>query len=119
MTDMREYIKTGKMIYDEHNDEYIKSDEFEDYLMNLIEDGQDISELEFYGTKEISKPEFLNEDLSDFADRCGYVTYDQPVIDENKEIIDKINELYHSILINLYEPTNERLDFHTEYIVDK
>jgi hypothetical protein len=119
MTDMREYIKTGKMIYDEHNGEFVASDEFEDYLMNLIEDGQDVSELEFYETKEISKPKFSNADLSDFAYRCGYVTYEQPLIDENKEIIDKINELYHSILINLYEPTNERLDFHAEYIIDK
>lgn len=111
MTDMREYLKTDKMIYDSYFDEFVASDDFEDYVVCLLNDGWDVSKIDFYTTKLMEKPLLSFDELKDSAIMSDYYMDDDDcLMDENEEVLAEINRLYQSLLSSLYEPTNDKID---------
>lgn len=107
---MREYLKTDKMIYDSYFDEFVASDDFEDYVVCLLTDGWDVSKIDFYTTKLMKKPLLSFDELKDSAIMSDYCMDDDCLMDENEEVLAEINRLYQSLLSSLYEPTNEKIN---------
>ena len=124
MTDMREYLKTDKMVYDSYFDEFVASDDFEDYAVCLLNDGWDVSKIDFYTTKLMKKPFLSFDKLKDSAIMSDYYMDDDDcLMDENEEVLAEINRLYQSLLSSLYKPTNEKInvdidDFSDRYDVE-
>ena len=108
---LNDYLKTDKMIYDSYFDEFVASDDFEDYVVCLLNDGWDISKIDFYTTKLMKKPFLSFDELKDSAIMSDYYMDDDDcLMDENEEVLAEINRLYQSLLSSLYEPTNEKIN---------
>ena len=108
---LNDYLKTDKMIFDSYFDEFVASDDFEDYVVCLLNDGWDISKIDFYTTKLMEKPLLSFDELKDSAIMSDYYMDDDDcLMDENEEVLAEINRLYQSLLSSLYEPTNEKIN---------
>jgi len=119
MINLKDYLKTERMIYDSYFNKFIYSDEFEDYLIDLITEGCDISDMKFYCTNCVQKPDLTFDDLEELSSQYDYIGDDFIVIEEDKEALDKINNLYHSLLKTLYEPTDELIYIDEQYLIKK
>ena len=120
MLGIRDYLKTDKMIYDSYFDEFVASDDFEDYAICLLNDGWDLSKIDFYTTKLMEKPLLSFDELKDSAIMSDYyVNDDDCLMDENEGVLSEINRLYQSLLSPLYEPTDEKLEIKNGYFSDR
>jgi len=99
---VKEYLKTGKAIYNMEFDTYVPNDMFEDWVECRINEGYNIDEMHFYETTPRKKPNLLFDDLEDFCSNWGYESDDVNCIEYDKDALDKINEIFHSMINTLY-----------------
>ncbi len=109
---IKDYIETtGNMIYNDECNEYIYAIEFDSWVQEHAQDGYDVEYMHYYKTERLPLPNITLEDL-DFICECNdYMGYEFGAVDEDDEGLDKINEIFHSMLKVLFTMTDERLDW--------
>lgn len=111
LKELQELLKGREYVF--LNDDLVDIDDVVDEI-NLIQENNmgenNFLELLIYDSKKVNKPAFTFEDLGEMLDNSDYITnnyYNTDLLEKNEEVLKKINELFHSILLSIYQIGNK------------
>lgn len=110
----KEMLKTLQELLEDHSyifmdDEFIDTDDIEDRIVDHIREylteDDDYSVFSIYAANEMDKPNLTIEHIGQILEDSEYSTenaWGMDLVEEDKETLDKMNDLMHSIIGQLY-----------------